>query len=269
MVTIELIRNEAIRIAHLAGTKIKELREKKQYSESLKCGYELVTTADLISNDIIKAEILKVFPEHHILSEEDSERSDLSIQQPTWIIDPIDGTVGYANDQYQVAVSIAFAVENRVQAGVVYNPFLDEMFSASYGQGALLNGNPIKIKDVYDLKQCVIGTGFPHKRDNIRDIILLLENILPKIRDIRRLGSPALDICWVACGRMQGFYEGELHPWDVAAAKLIAAEAGARIGCYSVKPNLNIPDCINGEKVIVSSPGVFNEFQKLLAVKII
>lgn len=260
---MELIRNEAIRIARLAGTKIKELRENKQYSESLKDGYELVTTADLISNDIIKSEILKTFPEHHILSEEDSQRNDLSIQQPTWIIDPIDGTVGYANDQYQVAVSIAFAVENRVQVGVVYNPFLDEMFYASYGYGAFLNGSPIKTKDVYELKQCVVGTGFPHKRDDIRDIVLLLEKILPKIRDIRRLGSSALDICWVACGRMQGFYEGQLSPWDVAAAKLIASEAGATIGNYRTEPKSNIPDCINGDKVIISSPGVFDEFQRL------
>lgn len=261
---METIRNEAIRIAKLAGTRIKELREKKQYQESLKDGYELVTTADLISNELIRTEISRIFPDHQFLSEEDSEHTDLSIQPPTWIIDPIDGTVGYANDHYQVAVSIAFAVENKVQVGVVYNPFLDEMFYASEGAGAFLNNKPIKVKDVYDLKQCVIGTGFPHKRDDIREVIALLENILPNVRDIRRLGSPALDICWVACGRMQGFYEGKLHPWDVAAAKCIAVEAGAKTGYYSAEQNRIIPDCINGERVMIASPGIFDEFKKAL-----
>lgn len=264
---MESIRSEAIRIARLAGTRIKELREKEQYQEFLKDGYELVTTADLISDDLIKSEISRIFPSHYVLSEEDSEQKDLSIQQPTWIIDPIDGTVGYANDHYQVAVSIAFAVEDKVKVGVVYNPFLDEMFYASEGSGAFLNNKAIKVKDVHHLKQCVIGTGFPHRKDNIRDVIALLENILPNVRDIRRLGSPALDICWVACGRMQGFYEGKLHPWDVAAAKLIAVEAGAITGYYSAGQNMIIPDCINGDSIIVSSPGIFEEFQKTLTNK--
>jgi myo-inositol-1(or 4)-monophosphatase len=261
------IKSEAIRIAQLAGIKIKELREKKQYNESLKDGYELVTTADLISNDVIKTEVSRIFPDHRLLSEEDSEHKDLSIQKPTWIIDPIDGTVGYSNDHYQVAVSIAFAVENKVRVGVVYNPFLNEMFYASEGTGAFLNNKPIKVKSVCDLKQCVIGTGFPHKRDNIQDVIELLKAVLPKVRDIRRLGSPALDICWVACGRMQGFYEGKLHPWDVAAAKLIAIEAGAKVGYYSTKQNTIISDCLNGDSIIVSSPGIYEEFHKILTNK--
>lgn len=261
---MESIRKEAIRMAQLAGTRIKELREKKQYHEYIKDGYELVTTADLISNELIKTEISKMFPDHQIFSEEDSEQKVLSIQHPTWIIDPIDGTVGYANDHYQVAVSIAFAVGNKVRVGVVYNPFLDEMFYATDGFGAFLNNRSIKVKDVHELKQCVIGTGFPHKRDDIRDVIVLLENILPNVRDIRRLGSPALDICWVACGRMQGFYEGKLYPWDVAAAKLIAYEAGAKMGYYSSEQKMIIPDCLNGDSIMVSSPGIFDEFKKKL-----
>lgn len=259
-----MIKREAIRIARLAGAKIKELRKNKQYQESLKDGYELVTTADLISNDLIKTEISKIFPDHHFVSEEDNFHKEISIQAPTWIIDPIDGTVGYANNQYQVAVSIAFAVENEVRVGVVYNPFLNEMFYACKNYGAFLNNKLIKVKDVDNLKDCVIGTGFPHKRDNIRGVIAILEKILPKVRDIRRLGSPALDICWVACGRMQGFYEGKLHPWDVAAAKLIAIEAGAKTGYYVTGKKMIIADCLNGNSIIVSSPGVFDEFQKIL-----
>lgn len=264
MVHIETIKTEAIRIAKVAGSKIKQLRENNQFEESLKDGYELVTTADIISSDIIKAEISRSFPEHNLISEEDSGQFSLVIEHPSWIIDPIDGTVGFANGHYQVAVSIAFAVDNKVRFGVVYNPFLDELFYASDGGGAFLNEKRIKVKEINDLRQCVIGTGFPHKRDNIRDVLASLGNILPKVRDIRRLGSPALDICWVACGRMQGFYEGKLYPWDVAAAKLIAIEAGAKTGYY-INENKNIPDCLNGNHIIVSSPGVFDEFQKVLS----
>lgn len=260
---MEFILNQAVRIAKLAGCKIKELRDKNQFEESLKHGYELVTTADVISNELIKDEISKTFPDHHVLSEEDNQH-DLSIIHPTWIIDPIDGTVGYANNQYQVAVSIAFAVENKVTVGVVYNPFLDELFYAKEGSGAFLNNTIIKVKDVYALSQCVIGTGFPHKKDDICDVMESLQRILPHIRDIRRLGSPALDICWVACGRMQGFYEAKLSPWDVAAAKLIATEAGAICGTYNIIRNMSIPECINGDGVIVSSPGIFSELHNIL-----
>lgn len=258
------LKNEAIRIAKLAGMRIKELREKNQYHTSLKDGYELVTSADLISNEHIKSEIAKKYPDHHFLSEEDYHQVHTSIQNPTWIIDPIDGTVGFANDHYQVAVSIAFASENRVCIGVVYNPFLDELFYASEDAGAYLNHKRIKIKPVDKLKHSVIGTGFPHKRDNIRADIETLENLLPNIRDIRRLGSPALDICWVACGRLQGFYERKLQPWDVAAAKLIALEAGARVGYYSAEQNPNIPNCLNGNSLVVSSPGIFEALKSHL-----
>ena len=261
---MDTILNEAIRIAMLAGRKIKELREANQFNEYVKDGYELVTTADLVSHDIIKSEISKLFYDHEILSEEDVDKKAACLQKPTWIVDPIDGTVGYANGHYQVAVSIAFAVEYKVRYGVVYNPFLDELFYASENGGAFLNGDKIKVKDVSELKNCVIGTGFPHKRDNIHKLICQLERVLPYVRDIRRLGSPALDICWVACGRMQGFYEGKLFPWDVAAARLIAEEAGACIGYYSKNKDYLIPECIYGENIIVSSPKIFDELKCLL-----
>lgn len=258
------IMNEAIRIAKLAGAKIKELRETKLYSESVKDGHELVTTADLISNDIIKAEIHRIFHNHEIFSEEDNEYKKQTLQNPTWIVDPIDGTVGYANGHYQVAVSIAYAVDYKVRHGVVYNPFLDELFYATEKTGAFLNNNRILIKDTVELKTCVIGTGFPPKKDNMHETIARLERVLPHIRDLRRLGSAALDICWVACGRMQGYYEEELHAWDVAAAKLIAKEAGARMGHYKDEKDSTIPECINGNSLIVSSPKIFDELKQLL-----
>lgn len=261
---MEKILSEAIRVAKIAGQKIKELRENSGYKEYIKNGHELVTTADLISDNIIKTELSKAFPEHKFISEESNIENSFIIKEPTWIIDPIDGTVGYANDHYQVAISIAFAVNNEVEVGVVHNPFLDETFYAVRGKGAFLNNHIIKFKPVNELKQCVIGTGFPHNKDNVDYIIETLKLILPKIRDIRRLGSPALDICWVACGRLQGFYEEKLFPWDVAAAKLIATEANATVGHYNLESNTNLPSCLNSYKVIVSSPDVFYELKAIL-----
>lgn len=261
---MDKILSEAIRVAKLAGLRIKELRENNSYNEYLKNGHELVTTADIISDNIIKSEILKVFPDHKFISEESEIENDFAIKEPTWIIDPIDGTVGYANNHYQVAISIAFAINNKVQVGVVHNPFLEETFYAVRGKGAFLNNHKIQSKRINTLKDCVIGTGFPHKKENVNDLVETLRLVLPRIRDIRRLGSPALDICWVACGRLQGFYEEKLFPWDVAAAKLIATEANATVGHYSLENSSTLPNSLNCYKVIVASPGVFEELKGVL-----
>ena len=257
------ILENAIRIAKLAGAKIKEMRNAQSFTEQIKFGYELVTSADIAANEIIISEILKVYPSHKIISEE-SVNESYSIADPAWVIDPIDGTVGYANNHYQVAVSIAFGVADSIEAGVVYNPFLDELFYAEKGKGAYLNGHRIFVKNTASLGECVIGTGFPHKKENIPNITLRLTNLLPEIRDVRRMGSAALDMCWVACGRIQGYYESSLSPWDLAAAKLIAKEAGACTGYYAPRTKLHLPDDMYGDNLIVSSPGIFNKLRSIL-----
>lgn len=257
----ELLK-ETIRIAKLAGTRIKEIRENNALTEDLKYGVELVTNADIISNELIKNEILRLFPGHEILSEEDPERH-FTLESPTWIIDPIDGTVNYANGHHMAAVSIAYAEAYRVRAGVVYNPFLDELFYAAEGEGAFLNGHEIRIKNTEALDTCLVATGFPYVKDNGEEIMDRIGRVWPRVRDIRRLGSAALDICWVACGRLQAYYEGQLNPWDVAAARLIAKEAGAAIG-YFKDPDDTIPESIRCNNLIVSSPKVFEELKEIL-----
>ncbi len=141
---------------------------------------------------------------------------------------------------------------------------MDETFYAVRGKGAYLNYKKIQVKSIEKLNQAVIGTGFPHNKENVDNLVETLRLVLPKIRDIRRLGSPALDICWVACGRLQGFYEEKLFPWDVAAAKLIASEANAIVGNYSIENNSVIYSCIDGHKLIVTSPGIFEELKAIL-----
>ena len=252
-----------IHIARLAGAKIKALREEKNFTEEVKFGYELVTSADIAANDIIIGEILKAYPGHGIISEESPNKS-FAIDGPTWIIDPIDGTVGYANYHYQVSVSIAFAQNGHVVVGVVFNPFLDELFYAIKGEGAYLNGKKIQVKDVSDLKQCIVATGFPHKKENIPHIMSYLTRVLPEIRDVRRMGSAALDLCWVACGRVQAYYEGSLASWDIAAGRLIALEAGASIGHYEARMNNDLPEDIYGNHLLVASPGIYERMKAIL-----
>ena len=150
----------------------------------------------------------------------------------------------------------------------MHNPFLNETFYAVRGKGAFLNNHKIHIINTNTLKECVNGTGFPHNKDNVDYIVETLRLILPRIRELRRLGSPALDICWVACGRLQCYYEENLFPWDVAAAKLIATEAKASVGNYNLKNNSILPDCLHSYKVIVSSPGVFEELKAILVTVI-
>ncbi len=258
---IQLLQ-ETIQIAKRAGARIKELREDNALTEDMKYGVELVTNADLISNELIKNEILRLYPGHQILSEEDTGRN-YDMDKPTWIIDPIDGTVNYANGHYQAAISIAYAEGNRVRVGVVYNPFLDELFYAAENSGAYLGVQKIHVKDITELGTALVATGFPYLKDNVPEIMGRLERVWPKVRDIRRLGSAALDICWVACGRLQGYYEASLNAWDVAAAKLIAREAGAAIG-YFKEPDPAIPDCIQCNNLIVSSPRIYETLKELL-----
>ncbi len=253
----------AIRIARLAGARVKEMRDGGALTENLKGGIELVTNADLAANDIIKSEIRRQFPSHDIYSEEDTDGRTHTLDGPTWIVDPIDGTVNYASGHFMAAVSIAYADAREVRAGVVYNPFLDELFHAEKGAGAYLNDKKIQVKDVADLGECLVATGFPYEKSARAVLARRLASVLPEVRDLRRLGSAALDLCWVACGRLQGYYEGHLHAWDVAAGRLIAKEAGARIGYY-VEPADGLPDDIRCDNLVVSSPKVFDTLKNLL-----
>lgn len=261
-IPMDTILLEAIRIAMLTGVKIKDMRDSGSLTEDLKDGVELVTNADLAAHTLIRSEISQRFPTHTILSEEDSVHENLTLEHPTWIVDPIDGTVNYANGHFMSAISIAYADEYKVRVGVVYNPFLDELFYASENGGAFVNGRALQVKDVSRLNECLVATGFPYVRDTVPDIVRRLERVLPHVRDIRRLGSAALDICWVACGRLQGYYEASLHIWDVAAALLIAKEAGATAGFFKDEPGTI--EALRCNNLIVTSPGVYNELKSLL-----
>lgn len=234
---LEEVQEFAAQLAHGAGELIRQYRGKADFLRFFKQGTELVTDADFAADKFISGKIGERFPDHAIVSEELAPDTSAikDIKGPFWIIDPIDGTVNFAHGHNQSAVSIAFVNDQQVLLGVVFNPFTDEMFTAQKGEGAFLNGNPIRVAEESQIGRAIIATGFPYEKSNLEPMIKRLRAVLTNCADIRRLGSAALDICWVASGRLDGYYES-LSLWDFAAARLIALEAGAKCGNFSEVP---------------------------------
>jgi myo-inositol-1(or 4)-monophosphatase len=257
---IEFARTAAIR----AGDLIVRERASGILNREFKHGTELVTQADLKADDLITTLIRETFPDDAILSEELApEVGDLAQQKGgLWIIDPIDGTVNYAHGHSQSAVSIAHVRDGRIVAGVVYNPFTRELFHAESGRGAFLNDQPIEVAHETNPRRAIIATGFPYDKSNLEPMLQRLARILQECADIRRLGSAALDICWVAAGRLDGFYES-LSVWDFAAAQLIAIEAGARYGHFSELPPYAAPQ-FHCDDILVANPDLFPLLRQIL-----
>ncbi len=199
---------------------------------------DLVTNFDSRSQDIILNHLSSFFPDHDFLAEEDpSERRRSEFR---WIIDPIDGTTNFAHSFPVFCISIALEYQDNIAAGIIYDPMRDEIFSAVEGDGAHLNGSRIMVSRIDDLDKSLLATGFPYdlrksRMNNIDHFI----NFIKQAQAVRRCGSAALDICYVACGRFDGFWEIKLKPWDVAAASLILSEAGGRASDFHGNP-LNI-----------------------------
>lgn len=251
-------------LAQRAGEEIAQARRSHDLTLSYKEGAELLTSADLSADALIRSHIESTYPTHAILLEESSpDLSDAAaLGGPLWIIDPIDGTVNYAYNQHQVAISIAFANRGQIRAGVVHCPFQGETFSAVRGGGAQLNGSPIRASDCSELARALIGTGFPYDREGRVALVERLRRVLYACRDIRRIGSAAADICWVAMGRLDGYYE-TINPWDFAAAALIAREAGARVGHVGSVPEGQANE-LWGQELVVAAPGVYDALLELL-----
>lgn len=209
--------------------------------------YDVVTIADKESEQYILSQIAALYPEHNVLSEEsgDSERDS----DWRWVIDPLDGTTNYSQGLPVFSISIALQYKEETQLGVVYAPYLDELFTAIKGNGAFMNGKPIHCGAKTELAKCVLATGMPYDRkenpdNNLREI----GEMSVQVRGIRRYGSAAMDLCYVAAGYFDGYWEPALHLWDVAAGMLIAAEAGARTGFYR-------PD--RGHSALAANPSIY------------
>src|ERR1700744_5979126 len=195
----------------------------------------LVTEVDKLSETRIIEVIRKYYPSHAIISEEIGELKKDSPYQ--WIIDPIDGTVNFAHGIPICCVSIAVKHNNDLLLGAVYNPMMNELFFAEKGQGASLNGMPISVSRKTDFRKACLVTGFPYKWPISKEHpIRVFERFVLQGLPVRRLGSAAIDLCWVACGRFDGFWEYNLNAWDLAAGYLIVQEAGGRITNFEGDP---------------------------------
>ena len=201
---------------------------------SLKGKANLVTQADVACQKAILQIIKKNFPEHDFLAEENGLKSTGSDWK--WVIDPIDGTTNYAHTMPHFSVSVALAHKNDIVLGGVYDVCMDELFLARKGKGATLNGKKIHVSRVRKLQDALLVTGFPYEREKRMDELLArFKRFILSCHDIRRLGSAALDICWVAAGRFDGYWEDSLNPWDISAGKLILEEAGGKVTDYRGK----------------------------------
>ncbi len=190
--------------------------------------FDYVTAVDKACERLIIDLIRKHYPEHEILAEESGNSPQKNSFR--WIIDPLDGTTNFIHHFPHSGVSIALEQENEIILGVVYDPYRDELFWAERGGGAFCNGKPIAVSNHARLSHCLIATGFPFKNKELIDRYLsVLAAIFMAVSGIRRTGSAALDLTYVACGRFDGFFELQLSLWDIAAASLIVQEAGGKI----------------------------------------
>ncbi len=252
-------------LAHGAGERMRAHRPGGQsVAGDYKNGHELVTRADIEVDEWICGMIRERFPGHAILAEETApELQNLEeLEAPLWIIDPIDGTVNYAHGHFQVAVSIAYVERGEILYGLVYNPFLDEMFCARKGEGATLNGERISVSREMDMRRSLVATGFPYQKEDMAPLFKRVEAVLTHCADIRRLGSAAMDICWLAAGRLDAYYES-LSVWDFAAAQRIAIEAGAEYGHYHPVP-AGVSPVFHNKHILVANPALFPKMQRLL-----
>ena len=191
---------------------------------------DIVTDADERAEAVIRDILLRGFPSYGMLAEEGGELpGELDAR---WIVDPLDGTTNYAHGLPIFCVSIALERAGEVVVGVVYDPVRQETYVAKRGSGATLNGEPIRVSGTDALIDALIVTGFPYDRDEVPDAVELFGRFAIVTQSMRRLGTAALDLCYVASGRLDGYYERGVHPWDVAAGALMVEEAGGRVTDY-------------------------------------
>jgi myo-inositol-1(or 4)-monophosphatase len=222
---------------------------------------DLVTEADLESEKAIIRIIQTTFPEHSIFAEESGLNRGTAECQ--WIIDPLDGTTNFAHELGIFCVSIAFLYMDKIYLGYVLNPISGELFTAEKGKGAKLNGFPISVSKTQKVSESLLGTGFPYNHPEIINaIIFRFCQCTKAAQGIRRLGSAALDLCFVACGKLDGFWEQNLKPWDTAAGALIAEEAGARVTNFAGNPY-----DIYQKEILATNSIIHQEMTRLLKYK--
>lgn len=226
--------NFAIETAREAGQILLEKFGRK-IEITKKGDINLVTEADLASEKLIIERIRSYYPKHSVLAEESGESSTAVVEGETrwkWIIDPLDGTTNFAHGYPCFCVTLAIEHDGEIVIGVTFDPTRDELFAAEKGCGATLNNRRIRVSQTEELSEALLVTGFPYDFKNREDFARHLTDFLLKSRGLRRDGSAAIDMAYVACGRFDGFWEEGLNPWDVAAGVLLIEEAGGTVSFY-------------------------------------
>ena len=231
-------REIAVETALAAGAVLRE-RLSLDRTIDFKGAIDLVTDADRASEELVEAAIIGRFPDHRFVGEETSFLSGdvpAGSEQYSWLVDPLDGTTNYAHRYPHFAVSIALEHAGQVILGVVYDPMRNELFAAERGGGATLNGAPIAVSRIDKLERALLGTGFAYSAEERRENARIWNGFLTLAQGVRRDGSAALNLCYVACGRLDGFWERPLNAWDLAAGSLLVEEAGGVISGYDGTP---------------------------------
>jgi len=242
--------NTAIEAAREAGEILRQFAA-KGFEISNKGRINLVTEADLASEQFIKDLISSRFPDHRILAEESgiSPHHDESAEY-LWIIDPLDGTTNFSHGFPCYAVSIGVEHKGSPVIGVIYDPSRDELFAAERGAGSTVNGAPIRVSEIDHLERALLVSGFPYDvRENMESYLPAWKRFLECSQGVRRFGAAAIDMAYVACGRLDGFWEKGLNPWDTAAGWLLIEEAGGRVTKLDGSPFDNFTPsllCTNG-----------------------
>lgn len=246
----------AVRAARKAGSLIIKAQEKPDsVTVDSKGENDFATNIDRAAEALITETIKRAYPNHTIIGEE-SGITQGNENETQWIIDPIDGTTNFIKGFPHFSVSIAVRVQDRTEVGVVYDPMCNELFTAVRGQGAQLNGYRIRVGTQKDLHGTIIGTGFPFKNKRYSaDYFRVLEKLFIQCGDFRRTGSAALDLSYVAAGRMDAFFEIGLKPWDIAAGELILREAGGVITDFAGGHNY-----FSSGNVVAANPKILKAF---------
>jgi myo-inositol-1(or 4)-monophosphatase len=249
------LRRTAEEAARLAGRVLAERFQGERTIEFKRSANDLVTDADKASEEALLGFLRARHPGHAILAEESGASQGAGLR---WLIDPLDGTTNYAHRVPHFCVSVAVDGPDGVLAGVVYDPMLDELFSAARGQGATLNGRPLRASDTREIGRALLCTGFPYDvRERPEGPVGLFNRFIRRAQGIRRTGSAALDLAYVAAGRFDGFFEFSLKPWDIGAGGLLVMEAG---GVMS-QIDGSAFDVMRGD-VLASAPALAAELQE-------
>ena len=253
--------NTAIKAARKAGSIIvRHMDQLDQLTVEVKGRNDFVSSVDKLAEEEIIYTIQDTYPDHAILGEESGSQGTSDYE---WVIDPLDGTTNYLHSYPQFAVSIAVKHKKVVEHGVIFDPLRNELFVASRGSGARLNDIRIRVSKANALQRSLIGTGFPFRQDqDVETYLQCLKQVMQNSHGIRRAGSAALDLAYVACGRLDGFWESGLQPWDIAAGSLLIQEAGGLVSDFKGEDQF-----LDRGDIIAANPKVFIALTKIIRQK--